>query len=126
MDALIKRLETEEPTRELADAALLACGWTVDHEDHEGVIWRAPNGDLIAGDHNPLTSLDAALTLVPEGYGAQIYHDTAYQGFSAASVFPTHEGKGHPNAGNVGMDKRHPAVALTIASLKARADGGQQ
>lgn len=134
IEELIGKLEQATgPDRELADEVLLACGWTVDHEDHEGVIWRATNGDLIAGDHNPLASLDSALTLVPEGHMHAIagpwrysehHHDRDLWGkpiwYAAVSDELhgvdveslddfDHSGKGPT-----------PAIALCIAALKAR------
>ena len=61
------------------------------------------------------TSLDAALTLVPEGYRYRFWaHHT---GVSGASVFP-HGGGTLSRA----HDAPTPALALCIAALKARTD----
>ena len=128
MTDLIKRLEEATGSdRELdADIALLV-GYrrkgaksTIGISD--GYVWAEPGEQFSYGTRPPSysSSLDAALTLVPEGCGAKIHYDTAYKGYAAASVFPTREGEGHELAANVGMDKRTPDIALCIAALRAR------
>ena len=82
-DALITRLEAAKfGTRELDEEIALASGWTV-REDSYGdnisepvetwEVWEHPDFPLPEGDYYykppPFsTSLDAALTLVPEGW----------------------------------------------------------
>ena len=62
--ALAARVQTEEPTEALRDAVLIACGWTHHYRD----MWITTSGDLAASPiPNPLTSLDAAAALMPEG-----------------------------------------------------------
>ena len=60
LNDLAKRVETEEPSRELADEVLLAC--KVVPPDVLGMLQG-----LDKDRPNPLTSLDAAAALVPEG-----------------------------------------------------------
>lgn len=126
MKLLIKRLETEEPTRELADKVLLACGWTRAEEtsqEHFGqvIYWHAP-GDKVAtwsgSLPNPLISLDAALELVPEGMEWDL--STMY-GIARATVGLNAENEGGPWYGESRFAGGTP-IALTIAALKARND----
>lgn len=66
-------------------------------------------------------SIDAALTLVPKGYGFSIYAATA--DFSAASIYdpPAIDERGHRITNGRGAGgNRTPAIALCIASLRAR------
>jgi hypothetical protein len=71
-------------------------------------------------------SLDAAMTLIPEGYAFQVRRNVSPDGDEAycnAQVWPyaaewrTDEPKPHP-FGN--SDEKYPAIALTIAALRAR------
>lgn len=118
MTDLIARLEAATgPDRELSDAVLLACGWTVDHEDHEGVIWKAPDGSLIAGDHHPAASIDAALTLVPEGWSWKLLFEPAVSFFR---VVIRHAQKLEDVAPAFVVHGATPAIALCIAALRAR------
>ena len=142
---LIQRLEQASgPDRELGDAVLLACGWTRSQRSKwnsarqkvgDGTLardwfWVSPSGYEIEGHRrpDPTASLDAALTLVPEGaYGVCIdqyivstkphplkwrvwmKHYETLAGDDDVTEIHTHYGTA-PN----------PALALTIASLKAR------
>lgn len=95
-----------EPTRELADEVLLACGWRLNHDAADIAAWRIDAGVVEGEDGkdypvtleermtwacwykpgnrpfrdswidgpcrpNPLTSLDAAMTLVPKGWAVE-------------------------------------------------------
>lgn len=71
-DLLISRLETEEPSRELADLVLLECGWRKVRNDDGAYAfdeWTAPTGRHLCDDYdncepqrpNPLHDLNAAV-----------------------------------------------------------------
>lgn len=65
--ALAARVRTEEPSDALRDAVLIAMEWIT---DGRGVWWRyvSPDGTLRPSPPNPLTSIDAAAALMPEGW----------------------------------------------------------
>jgi hypothetical protein len=129
VEELIKRLEAAtEGSRELDKAILLATGWRIDKEAFgiaaASEIWIAPNGDdydaVVDPFHRfprPTSSLDSALTLVPEGMCWEI------------SLFPRSETENGPIAFvakpldmfTTWTDGATPALALCIASLRARA-----
>jgi hypothetical protein len=122
--------------RNIANDVLYACGWTT-HEIGEGdnrtTIWTAPRGEEFTdGDQpDPTASLDAAMTLVPEGWGWSVgdVHGPleAYSGSSVpwAEIWTRDDRdvqipdmnwdgcRNHLNAAT-------PALALTAASLRAR------
>ena len=118
---LIARLEKATgPDRELGNDVLLACGWVCEEHGNGGpdtyLTW-APSpddDDFLDGDHpDPTSSIDAAMTLVPEGMEKDF---TDLYGVARVSVginanpgpfYGTHEG------GSL-------AIALCIAALKAR------
>lgn len=63
--ALAQRVRTEEPTEALRDAVLIAFGWTHHYRD----MWITTSRDLAPSPiPNPLTSIDAAAALMPEGW----------------------------------------------------------
>lgn len=122
---LLARLEDATgPDRELADDVLLACGWSfrIVHDTITGTerVWAKPGGTTYGYSRpDPLASLDAAISLVPEGYvininqacgpgrtdwSADVKKRTEYM------TDPFHRGRSD-----------FPAIALCIASLKARA-----
>ena len=75
MTDLIKRLEeAAEGSRRLSDEVLLACGWELfyDYADRRKVPydWKTPDGRIVGyGEQpDPATSIDDALTLIPEGW----------------------------------------------------------
>jgi hypothetical protein len=108
---LVERLEVlTEPDRHTADEVLLACEWTQNRVTVDGPLrWYSPNEEspcFELGDQpNPLESLDAALTLVPEENGSN------KAGFLQAAMFQRH-------VGDI-PDWKIP-IALCIAVLKAR------
>ena len=123
---LIARLEAAVgPDRELADAVLLACGWV----KHKNPVWNhldrcdwlspPPRQRLWSSSRrpNPTASIDAALTLVPEGFAWMVRgsgaDDIAHPFFVAYVTIP-----GHDVASRVGATA---PLALCIAALKARA-----
>ena len=126
---LIARLEAATgPDRELdwliADAvglvpkhSIRAIGWDYDwyrNSDKEWALWKANDSE---GRNNSLweparytSSIDAALTLVPEGCSVHLH------------IMPREIGhKAVVGIGNEGESKT-PALALCIAALKARLD----
>lgn len=126
---LIAELErAEEGSRELSDKVLLAAGWqrlTKGAAKQPGDTgWRMPDGAPLYSTHphlfgapDPTRSLDAALTLVPEGW---IWRCDGGSGSGFAVI-------GKPTAkGNFGLPHKYcagamtPALALCIASLRAR------
>ncbi len=134
---LIARLEAaEEGSREL-DAAIaeevhpLLKTYAHDTERGPG-HWISPkDGKVYALDYT--TSLDAALTLVPEGFSWFIEHIAVQNRGTRAFVSKVVEGEWIPNSPR--EDKRQgltvadfgfrgnavtPALALTTAALKAR------
>jgi hypothetical protein len=107
MTGIIARLESaQEGSRELDEAIYDAIGRPGDDDPQEY--------SFLHGDCPPAysTSLDAALALVPEGYMA-ISASLNERGPSSVRI-------GHPYVfGNAAT----PALALTIASLRAREKG---
>lgn len=117
LDSLIAELErAAEGLRELDGEIALSLGWVKHHAGW--AHWTTPDG--LENRHVPFfsDSLDAALTLVPEGCGWEI------------SVDPDWEGKIPPSAVvcPIGESPQRriltvaptPALALCIAALKAR------
>lgn len=135
MDELIERLErATEPSHEL-DVAIAAwchrngglCDVTYDPE-----LWVIRNGGHTG-------SIDAALSLVPDGYGWQVgrpIQDYGATGYYAtvfrerrkdeAGFWPgswAHDGgpeRGAPSASKLDRYAATPALALCIAALRAR------
>lgn len=119
--ALAARVEQAQgPDRELDAEIARAIGWK---ESLSGRWWKPPGGDDWNFVLPPFTaSLDAALTLVPEGW-----------------IFAVHSGDDRgppvaycvPNMGRLpwphwvdDINAATPALALTAAALRARAEDG--
>lgn len=124
LSALIARLEAAtEGSRELGEAVYLACGWTKTQTGYWlGPIyhWGSPDGKItFAHDdfyqHDPTTSIDAALTLVPAHHMWEVRH-----GIGCRAVVWTLEQDYDGHSVPVGNTMDQPALALCIASLKAR------
>ena len=96
------------PDRELGKGVLKACGWT--EVIAFGHSWLRPDGSPLMASSlpDPTASLDAALTLVPEGWQWEV------QGRGLALV---HDGKKFIHKGRAAT----PALALCAAALRARA-----
>lgn len=109
---LIERLEAATgPDRELANEVLLACGWTAHVTPTRMVTYWVKNPDAFPDGEqpNPLASIDAALTLVPDGWEwALTWHDERAR-FEL----------GDPRLFNEGDAPTTP-LAICIACLKAR------
>ena len=78
MTSLIDKISSGDTSRETADEVLLRFGWTLEEDgplvDNPERWFVSPTGDeFLDGDQpNPLTSLDAAMALVPEGWNYSV------------------------------------------------------
>lgn len=124
IDTLIRDLEgATEGSRDLSDKALLGCGWIYTPNGYGpgkpcwggGGLWTDPAGVGTAASDprpSPTESLDAALTLVPEGEWWAVDGNCDDPIDCSAAV------------GRVGGEEKGrsvtPALALCIAALKAR------
>ena len=119
MTDLIARLETEVGTRELDGEIALLVGWKKRHKGW--AHWTSPDG--AENQHVPFfsTSLDDALTLVPEGIEWSV--ERRY----SKSFRPAYASIWSPGAKDVDFHANAtaatPALALCIAALKARKHG---
>ena len=117
---LISRLSAATgPSRELDGEIALANGWTQERDRFVGDCWKSPRGRYQSGPPRFTESIDAALTLVPEGYGFMIrYHETADGKMRACCSLLGCNGVGDTWDvwGNT------PAIAIAIACLKAKED----
>lgn len=104
MDQLIRELESLSG----ADAAPLQLAYRVIRvafgEETDAAAWIVDHG-------NPLTSLDAALTLVPEGWSWRVGNLPSGKGFADLGT----------QASLQCVEGATPPLALCIAALKARA-----
>jgi hypothetical protein len=125
---LIERLEKATgPDRELGNQALLACGWKRWREDRI-YLWEMPGarGITTAYPPDPTASLDAAVTLVPEGWIWQASnrapkpHTGRAYIHNGELVFVGIGGVRNPSHRAVEVTAITPAIALCIAALKAR------
>lgn len=107
MTDLITRLSASEPTRELADKVLRLYGWT-----SAGGGWRNPGKQWCLFRPDPLTDLQDAVELVPEGRFWSV--DNSCSAFTC--VLDSEQQKRSVTVG----DAATPATALTIACLKAK------
>lgn len=113
---LIARLEKATHGDYFLDAALAKLlGWTYEWQ-HRKPLWRSPDGATHKLPPDFTGSIDAALTLVPEGYasavGTMAFKDCSKKPWA---TYWTPQGAPHSNEGDT------PAIALCIAALKARA-----
>lgn len=118
---LVERLEAAEgPSRELDAEIARALGWKdvgIGPHAPQTVKWVRPDGSETFNRLPAYTaSIDAALTLVPEGWEWTV-GNTYAEGRTFARV-ENFALKGEPNFNVDGQ--RPPALALTIAALKAR------
>jgi hypothetical protein len=106
---LIAKLEKAEgPSRELDALIALASGWTVHHGDN----WIGPHGQIVVPAYT--ASLDAAMTLVPEGEWVELSGPRKY--LNIPLPVPNHW---RAEAGNIGWGATAP-LALCTAALRAR------
>lgn len=123
---LIARLEAAtEGSRELDSAIALTVGWTFEKRAGETKRWwREPNGPVWFRDTSPpffTTSLDAAMTLVPDGYFWRMGHveqlsedDEVMYGAELLRYLHVAD-----RSDSMGHGLTAP-IALCIAALKAR------
>jgi hypothetical protein len=119
MRDLIERLEKAEgPDRALGDEVLFACGWGCEEAGFGPdtyLVWSTPDeSDTFRdGDQpNPTSSIDAALTLVPEGHDWLVSMGVGEPALAAVALATS--------VRNSEAEAPSPAIALCIAALKAR------
>ena len=122
-DSLIARLEeATEGSRDLDEQIALAIG--IKHRSRRDGRGRSKGQEWFVDSHGGVetwanhapyytTSIDAALTLVPEGQSIELIVN-ARSGLSFAFVGSLDAGRGNRDVGAT------PALALCIAALKAR------
>ncbi len=119
MDDLIARLEAaSEGSEDLNEAVALATGWEQRWHEMGPVLWHEPGMAACLEQSLPTftISLDAALTLLPEGWWVQhIGHNLGGWGCRIET-----QGKSIPASVHIPRFKT-PALALCITALKARA-----
>ena len=123
----------KEGSRGLSDKVLLACGWVYDERRPAGrghTGWYLPDGEALFTTHthlfgapSPTESLDAALTLVPEGFAINDF--MIWPGHPASlTIFGTHkDGDKYWHNASDGRWKGEaatPPLAVSVAALKAR------
>lgn len=133
MKDLITKLEAAETGRYELDAEIAVRTWFPEYVYPNEVMNRKPDswgeawirltadGFGIGGAQlsNYTTSLDAALTLVPEGWGKVVGEDNTGMGY--AYLAPSLSEPDIPYIGTFGWRRAAtPALALCIAALKAR------
>lgn len=129
MDELIARLEAATgPSREFDGEIALLLGWTFQKMKGDArQYWRRPGVKeyyLRANEGPPpyTASVDHAETLVPDRCG---YEVRSFRHMTLASIIndqtePDGEGQTGPTFSRAHIVGRHPALALTLAALKAR------
>ena len=124
--ALVERCENAMgPNRELGDEILLACGWYLEtiHAEDDGVavskmFWVSPSGVRSHERLDPTASINAALTLIPEGWTAWELRSRAALTHFAAELSRL-DGRGNEN--HVHGYGATPALTFSAAALRARA-----
>lgn len=114
------------PDRVIDELALLASGWTLERAKDLGerATWIDPSGKRTVhrqgdGWFRPTASLDAAMTLVPEGAFWSLCMKGEATGYSACC-------QERGDGGLLWTDAATPALALTAAALRAiAAQGGE-
>jgi hypothetical protein len=121
MKDLIERLEkAKEGSRELSDMVLVAHGWAAPTEDNEG--WFTPDGLFVSANRerlDPTRSLDAAMSLAPEGFTLQLHQWRGGDGKTyARAIVEPEKPPTYSSESDSGTTRSLP-LALTIAALKA-------
>lgn len=125
-ERLIAALEAAtEGSRELDAEVAVACGWRSKLGDDGRSYWKRDDYDSWLAisdggpDFYPTTSIDDALTLVPEGCIWKVFSDYPGDAYFAdlEKWVPGHEGTEHWRTDGACSS---PALALCIAALKAR------
>lgn len=115
--ALADRCEREGPSEELDREIAKAAGWKVNPR-HAIFCWIRPDGKYVMGVLPFTTSLDAAVSLVPEGCSITISIPGAYAGGHYAMLCLPMQGPIPPR--HTGKASTTP-LSLCAASLRARA-----
>ena len=130
--SLIAELEAaKEGSRELSDEVLLMCGWSYEPNRYGpggpqwggGGLWTDPLGIGTAASDprpSPTESLDAALTLVPEGWIWEISNTVGCGGDVSGGFAWVQPADVRPPGAHHQAKGATPALALCIAALKAR------
>ena len=123
MVALAERVERATgPDRELADTVLLRCGYQKEWSsvcgsyEFEWVLPGRHRFHRFPSSADPMTSLDVAVTLVPENCGFQVKRYPKWTNEADAIVWG--ESDRDPT---FSADAANPAQALTAAALRAQA-----
>ncbi len=118
LDTLIRDLEREtEGSRELDHDILAAVGCPTDWREDDDVQEYTFRTGFDWPPHYT-TSLDSALTLVPEGWGWLV--EVWQREESWAQIVRRPKGSTKPSGVFEGAEAKSPALALCIAALKAR------
>lgn len=119
INALAARCEVEEPSRDLDCAIAKAMGWTIQQSGYF-LDWYSPEG-VTGPEVQPsfyTASLDAAVTLVPEGFRWVAGPLPMDRGGANASVWRDSR---NPKECAFNIEGRTPALAICAAALRARA-----
>lgn len=119
---LAERLEKASgPDQEIDGAICLALGWTLQKMKGDSrPYYRKPGVTLYYMRSEPpayTTSIDAALTLVPEGWTWDVDATAPELGIDWTLHAPSKHGR------RITGTSEHAAIALCIASLRARGGG---
>jgi len=133
MTTLLSRLQSATgPSRELDAEIALANGWTFTKMKPENgcggdkhPYWRRPGETewymrTLAGPPRYTESIDAALTLVPEGWAWSIYWSGRFGIGAGISPEPPTDELCHSDCGGKDAAALHPAIALLIAIERAK------
>jgi len=119
------------PSRKLDDQIALAAGWTRPADTHVSYAWLRPDGLRESSSLYFTESVDAALTLVPSGMGCDLHVGPGGRVSEAVVTEPLVSMENGCRITRWRQHKcpatvdgtiiwRNPALALCIASLKAR------
>ena len=124
-EELIAALETTTGPDRLSDAAIARSQGWVERERVYGSGWETPTGRFVSWHELPryTASIDAALTLVPEGWRWSLdwTQRSGYQDCGRADLYAPGSGIQPPDVCDVYAAT--PAIALCIAALKAQGGG---
>lgn len=125
---LADRVERADgPSRELDVEIALAIGWRLDQSGPND-LWREPGRADWVELPEFTASLDAALTLVPEGWKFHLTTEHTAVAKAAAHADVMDRDWPDPQAGYGIVTEAHaatPALALAAAALRARAREGE-
>lgn len=118
LDKLILALQRAEgPSRALDEEIALACGWTRKPDHSCSWLWMRPDGQGWYRDSDTppwfTSSIDAALTLVPEGFWWEVTSPFGEVRRARASIYTKSNCVGYAR-------HKTPAIAICIAALEAR------